>query len=65
MRIQRNGRDRYVYADPAHNQIFVGGLFAYDRYKDLRLAKNLAEEDVQDARTNAEIAAGWDAWRPF
>ena len=65
MRIQRNGKDRYVYADPAHNQIFVGGLFAYDRYKDLRLAKNLAEEDVQDARTNAEIAAGWDAWGPF
>jgi hypothetical protein len=24
MRIQRNGKDRYVYADPAHNQIFVG-----------------------------------------
>jgi len=65
MRIQRNGKDRYVYADPARKLLYVGGLFSYDRYKDMRLAKNVAEEDLQDAKFNAEIASGWDAWGPF
>jgi len=32
MRIQRNGKDRYVYADPAHNQIFVAGLWTDIRF---------------------------------
>jgi hypothetical protein len=65
MRIQRNGKARYVYADPARKQIFVGGLFAYDQYRDLRLAKNLAKEDLQDAKFNAQLATGWDVWEPF
>ena len=65
MRIQRNGKDRYVYADPARKLIYVGGLFSYARYKDMRLSKNLAEEDLQDAKFNAEIASGWEAWGPF
>jgi hypothetical protein len=65
LKIQRNGVDRYVYADPAHNLIYVGGLFEYDRYRDMRLAKNLAAEDLQDAKFNAEIASGWDVWGQF
>jgi hypothetical protein len=65
LKIQRNGVDRYVYADPAHNLIYVGGLFEYDRYRDMRLAKNLAAEDLQDAKFNADIASGWDVWGRF
>jgi hypothetical protein len=65
MRIKRNGKDRYVYADPARKLIYVGGLFAYDRFKDLRLAKNLSEQDLQDAKFNAQVASGWDVWEPF
>ena len=65
MHIQRLGKARYVYADPARKLIYVGGLFEYDRYRDLRLAKNWAEEDLQDAKFNAEIATGWDVWAPF
>jgi hypothetical protein len=65
MRIQRNGKDRYVYADPARKLIYVGGLFAYDQFKDLRLAKNISEQELQDAKFNAQIASGWDVWGPF
>jgi hypothetical protein len=65
MRIQRNGKDRYVYADPSRKLIYVGGLFAYDRFKDMRLAKNVTEQDLQDAKFNAQIASGWDVWGPF
>jgi hypothetical protein len=65
MRVQRNGKAHYVYADPAHNLIYVGGLFQYDQYRDLRLAKNMAAEDLQDARLNAEDERGWQVWGPF
>jgi hypothetical protein len=65
MRVQRNGQTHYVYADPAHNLIYVGGLFQYDQYRDLRLAKNVAAEDLQDAKLNAEDEMGWEAWGPF
>jgi len=65
IRVVRNGQTHYVYADPAHNLIYVGGLFQYDQYRDLRLAKNLAAEDLQDARLSAEDELGWQAWGPF
>ena len=65
VRIQRNGKERYVYADPAQKVIYVGGDFAYARYRDLRLSKNLAEQNIQDAEFNAERAAEWDVWGPF
>ena len=65
VRIQRNGKDRYVYADPARKLIYVGGLFSYDRFRDMRLAKNVTEQELQDAKFNAEIASGWDVWGQF
>jgi hypothetical protein len=65
MHIKRNGIDRYVYADPSRKLIYVGGVFAYQRYKDLRLAKNLSQQDLQDAEFNAEIASGWGVWGDF
>jgi hypothetical protein len=65
IRVQRNGKSHYVYADPAHNLIYVGGLFQYDQYRDLRLAKNMAAEDLQDSILNAEDETGWEAWGPF
>jgi hypothetical protein len=65
MPVLRNGQTHYVYADPAHSLIYVGGLFQYDQYRDLRLAKNLAAEDLQDAKLNAEDEMGWEVWGPF
>jgi hypothetical protein len=65
MKIKRNGKNKYVYADPSRKLIFVGDLFSYHRYKDMRLEKNVTEEDLQDAKFNAEIASGWDVWGPF
>src|SRR5438132_6857808 len=52
--VHRKGKTYYVYADQAHNLIYVGNQFQYDRYRDLRLAKNVAEEDLQDAELNAQ-----------
>jgi hypothetical protein len=63
--VHRKGKTYYVYADPAHNLIYVGNQLQYDQYRDLRLAKNVFEQDLQDAELNAQEAAGWEAWGPF
>src|SRR5690349_6423044 len=62
IRVLRDGKESYVYADPARKMLLVGGLFEYDRYRDLCLARNVAAEDLQDAKFNAERAAEWDVW---
>ena len=61
----RNGKIYYVYADPAHNQIFVGTQFEYYRYRDMRLEKNLAQENVQSTELSTDEEMGWNAWGPW
>jgi hypothetical protein len=63
--VHRKGKTYYVYADPAHNLIYVGNQLQYDQYRDLRLAKNVAEQDLQDAELNAQDSPGWEVWGPF
>jgi hypothetical protein len=53
---QWHGKSYYVYADPAHYQIFVGNPSQYQKYQQLRLANNLAQEQLQTARL--------DSWGP-
>ena len=45
--IQRNGKNYYVYADPAHYQIFVGTPSQYQKYQQLRLANNLVQDQLE------------------
>ena|SRR5271165_3213931 len=63
--VRRNGKTYYVYADPAHNQIFVGNQFAYDKYRDLRLEKNLAQENLQNIEQSDWSSPGWEVWGPW
>ncbi|HTD13784.1 MAG TPA: hypothetical protein VK673_01310 [Chthoniobacterales bacterium] len=37
----------YVYADPAHYQIFVGTPSQYQKYQQLRLANNLVQDQLE------------------
>ena len=50
---QKNGRPYYVYADPANNQVFVGTPSQYQKYQQLRLANNLAQDQLQTAQLNS------------
>jgi hypothetical protein len=63
--VRRNGKLYYVYADPTHNQILVGNQFAYYRYKDLRLEKNLAQENLQNTEMSDWSSPGWEVWGPW
>ena len=51
--VQRNRKNYYVYADPAHWQIFVGTPSQYQKYQQLRLANNLAQDQLQTAQLNS------------
>ena len=51
--VQRHGKNYYVYAAPANNQIFVGTPSQYQKYQQLRLANNLAQDELQTAQLNS------------
>ena len=63
--VQRNGKNYYVYADPAHNQIYVGNPSQYQQYQQLRLARNLAQDQLATAELNKQAAMNWDMWGPI
>jgi len=51
--VQRNGKNYYVYADPANYQIYVGNPSQYQKYQQLRLASNLAQDQLETAQMNS------------
>jgi len=63
--VQRNGKNYYVYADPAHWQIYVGNPSQYQKYQQLRLANNMAQDQLAAAEMNQETAMGWGTWGPW
>src|SRR5215468_8180589 len=63
--VQRNGKNYYVYADPAHYQIYVGNPSQYQQYQQLRLARNLVQDQLATAELNQQAASNWDSWGSF
>jgi hypothetical protein len=63
--VQRNGKNYYVYTDPANNQIYVGNPSQYQQYQQLRLARNLAQDQLATAELNQQAAMNWDMWGPI
>lgn len=51
--VQRNGKNYYVYADPAHYQVYVGNPSQYQKYQQLRPASNLAQDQLETAQLNS------------
>jgi len=63
--VQRNGKNYYVYADPAHYQIYVGNPSQYQQYQQLRLARNLAQDQLATAELNQQSTMDWGmVWGP-
>ena len=52
--VQRNGKNYHIYADPANNQIYVGNPSQYQQYQQLRLALNLAQDQLATAELNQQ-----------
>ena len=60
--VNRNGRTYYVFPDAAHNQAYVGGPQEYQAYQQLRVANNIAQENVETAQMYQDAAMDWGAW---
>jgi hypothetical protein len=60
--VQRNGKNYYV---PAHYQIYVGNPSQYQQYQQLRLARNLVQDQLATAELNQQAAMGWGLWGPW
>ena len=61
--ITYNGKGYYVLPDAAKNQAYVGGPAEYQTYQQLRLAKQLSNENLQAAEMNQNASMNnWGAW---
>jgi hypothetical protein len=60
--INKNGRTYYIFPDAAHNQAYVGGPQEYQAYQQLRIANNIAQENVETAQMYQDAAMNWGAW---
>ena len=58
------GRQFYVQPDVANNLAFVGTPAEYQTYQQLRLARQLSNENLMAAQMNQNAMMGWGAWGP-
>ena len=65
--VKRSGKTYFVFPDPAHNQLYVGGQAEYQKYQQLRLQQRMSNENLIAAEMDEhedqmlhEMLAGWD-----
>lgn len=61
-RVVQQGRTYYVLPDAAHNQAYVGGPKQYKAYQQLRLAKQISNDNLEAAQMNEMTAENWGMW---
>jgi hypothetical protein len=62
----KNGVNYYLYADAAGCHCLYGGVEAnYQRYQQLRIAQNIADEQVAAAEMNQSAMMNWGGWGPW
>ena len=60
--VQKGGKTYYVFPDAANNRALVGGPKQYQSYQQLRLANNLANENLETAEMYQDASMNWGAW---
>jgi hypothetical protein len=58
------GKSFYVQPDVSNNRAYVGTPTEYQAYQQLRLAKQLSNDNLMAAQMNQNAMAGWNAWGP-
>jgi hypothetical protein len=60
---ERNGALYYTFPDPKKNMLYVGQEPQYQKYRQLRLEKQMADEELNAAEMNNDAAwNNWGAW---
>lgn len=58
------GKSFYVQPAAAANQAYVGTPTEYQSYQQLRLAKQMSNENLMAAQMNSNAMMRWNAWGP-
>lgn len=61
-RITYEGKTYYVLPDVKNNQAYVGGPKQYQAYQQLRLAKQISNQNLEAAEMNQAASMNWGAW---
>ena len=61
-RITYKGKTYYVLPDLKNNQAYVGGPRQYQAYQQLRLARQLSNENLEAAQMNEMASLNWGGW---
>jgi hypothetical protein len=64
-RFEQNGKVTYAYVDKKAGVVYVGGENEYQRYKQLGVQQNIANEQLEAAQMNQDTAMSWGAWGPM
>jgi hypothetical protein len=60
--VNYGGKTYYVLPDLKNNQAYVGGPAEYQAYRQLRLAKQISDDNLAAAQMNQAAAMNWGAW---
>ena len=61
-RITHKGKTYYVLPDVANNVAYVGGPKQYQSYQQLRLARQLSNQNLEAAEMNEDATMNWGGW---
>ncbi|WP_411727190.1 hypothetical protein [Methyloglobulus sp.] len=59
--INYQGKTYYVLPDVKNNQAYVGGPTEYQAYRQIRLAKQISDQNLRAAQMNQD-SMNWGAW---
>jgi hypothetical protein len=61
-RITHEGKTYYILPDVKNNQAYVGGPKQYQAYQQLRLAKQISNDNLEAAQMNQMASMNWGMW---
>jgi len=63
VRSTRDGQVHYIYADPETCKcLYVGDEQRYQKYQELKLQKQIADEQLSAAQANEDASMDWGGW---
>jgi hypothetical protein len=63
---QRDGQPYYLYADPdVCKCVWAGDQKAYAQFQQMRIQKQIADEQLAAAQAYRDAALNWDLWGPW
>jgi hypothetical protein len=60
--VKYQGKTYYVLPDAKNNQAYVGGPKQYQAYQQLRVAKQISNDNLMAAQMNEAASMNWGAW---